>query len=103
MTGTAVGGWSQGVKWKEYPQHLYLRPTQCVLAFGRHSVEVVDWKTANLIEKHEIGSSALLRVLSTSMTGKILVCLEEKKASQLYLIEEPSSWSGISGAEEMQQ
>ncbi|KAJ3206148.1 hypothetical protein HDU67_008357 [Dinochytrium kinnereticum] len=87
MMGSGVGGWKDGVTWLEPPTDFILRPIDHVVAMGKNSIEVADWRSAQIQQVLKIDSGATLKAVSTG-EGSFLVLVERRKGCVLYLMKE---------------
>ncbi|KAJ3124847.1 hypothetical protein HK098_000835 [Nowakowskiella sp. JEL0407] len=85
MIGAGVGGWKDGVTWMEAPNELVLRPTEYVYAVGRCSIQVADWKSAQIMQTLQVDPSATVKVLS-QRPGSLFVQIERKKKDTMLLL-----------------
>ncbi|KAL5040474.1 hypothetical protein RTP6_007477 [Batrachochytrium dendrobatidis] len=88
MMGSGVGGWKNGVCWSEPPVHLILRPLEHVIAAGINTIEIVNWKSAELRQRLTVDSSCSLRVLCPRQCGMIVAVDRKKKGSFFYWMRE---------------
>lgn len=91
VTGAGAGGWKDGVMWYEPPNDLIQRPGDYVIGIGKHTIEIIDWKTARTLQSLSFDESVNLRTVMDK-PGIILVVAEKKKlGSVLFLIQEKES------------
>lgn len=87
ITGPGIGGWQNGVIWSEPPVQMILRPRQHVISVGKNTIEIVDWKTADLRQRFHVESSASLSFLSTGH-GTSILAVNKKRGSCIYHLKE---------------
>jgi uncharacterized protein YueI len=88
ISGPGVGGWQNGVIWTEPPNLLVLRPHQHVMSAGLNTVEIVDWKTADLRQRFHVDATASLEILNSSHGSTILSIVKKKKGCAIYYLKE---------------
>ncbi|TPX58065.1 hypothetical protein PhCBS80983_g03389 [Powellomyces hirtus] len=91
MMGSGVGGWNNGFQWREPPSQLMLRPVDWVFGLGNNGIEVVDWRSATLVQTLALDKDVNLRVLN-GQSGPVFVSIErKKKGCVLYWMKEKKS------------
>jgi hypothetical protein len=98
MQGSGVGGWKSGVSWKEHNIDLVLRPTCYVVGVGVGGIEVVDWKSARVLQRVGVVDGTC-RVVGKSGG---LVCVVEGRGKSggcviVYFEEGKEGGSGVPG------
>ncbi|KAH6583017.1 hypothetical protein BASA61_008224 [Batrachochytrium salamandrivorans] len=96
MMGSGVGGWKNGVCWSEPPVTLLLRPLEHVVAAGLNTIEIVNWKSAELRQRLTVDSTSSLRILCSRHYGIIVVVERKKKGSFFYWMREKPSTLSLS-------
>jgi hypothetical protein len=67
------------VTWNDEPLSLILRPVDYVASISRSGIEIVDWKSARLIQKLKLAdASARIRVLCSRPDGMIVVAVDAR-------------------------
>ncbi|KAJ3166932.1 hypothetical protein HDU88_003021 [Geranomyces variabilis] len=98
MMGSGVGGWNNGFIWREPPLQLLLRPVDWVYGLGKSGIEVVDWRSATLVQTLAIDSDSTLRALN-GKGGALFVAIDrKKKGGALYWMKEKESEKPVENA-----
>ncbi|KAJ3017614.1 UNVERIFIED_CONTAM: Mitogen-activated protein kinase kinase kinase kinase 4 [Siphonaria sp. JEL0065] len=90
MMGSGVGGWKDGVTWLEAPNQIVMRPVDQVIAVGKQTIEVADWKSAQILQTFKVDSAASVRVLSDSPGSFLAIIDRGRKGAVLYHMKEKS-------------
>jgi hypothetical protein len=96
VTSSGVGGWQNGVIWTEPPINVILRPNCHVISVGKNTIEIVDWKTADLRQRFHVDSTGSLSFLNTSH-GTTILSIVKKKNSCIYFMKESTTSPRLPG------
>ncbi|KAJ3264353.1 hypothetical protein HDU77_008785 [Chytriomyces hyalinus] len=101
MMGSGVGGWKDGVTWMEPPTQLVMRPVDQVIAVGKQTMEVADWRSAQILQVLKVDSSATIKILSDT-PGSLLAAIDRGRKGTVvyYMKEKPKQASAGSPASE---
>ncbi|KAJ3357429.1 hypothetical protein HDU83_007360 [Entophlyctis luteolus] len=88
MMGSGVGGWKDGVTWLEPPNQIVMRPVEQVIAVGKQSIQVADWRSAQLLQTLRVDGSATIRILNDSPGSFLTVIDQGKRGAVLYHMKE---------------
>jgi hypothetical protein len=88
MQGSGVGGWKDGVIWSEAPISMFLRPFTHVISIGESTIEIVDWKSADLRQRLHVDNSAKINILSKTWQQSVLSVSKKRKGCSVYILKE---------------
>jgi hypothetical protein len=83
------GGWKDGFMWSDPPNAMILRHLNYVIATTDTCIDVVDWRTAKLLQRLKLGQETSVRILNEQQ-GHLLIRLDHKKRkeSSIYWLKE---------------
>ncbi|KAJ3222534.1 hypothetical protein HK099_002207 [Clydaea vesicula] len=90
MIGSGVGGWKSGVTWQEPPIDLILRPIDFVIAIGKQSCQVVDWKSASLVQEFTLDKEGIAKLICDKRGGILCSVERKKRGTVVFKVYEPN-------------
>jgi hypothetical protein len=88
MMGSGVGGWKDGVTWMEPPADFVLRPVDHVIAVGKSSIEVADWKSAQIVQALKAEPGSIIKLAAHRQDGFVVIVERKRKEFVVYHMKE---------------